>query len=181
MGLISRVSSRTYRYKMSRRRDYEDDSRTHIAARQGDDCDMPVCESASDFSNAAKMFKNASKSSKPHDCPLNKEQLGNKTWSFLHTMAAYYPDKPTPEQQVSMNQFITSFSQFYPCKPCAKDFREDLGYFPVEENTGSRVDLSKYFCMLHNRVSSKLGRETEFDCSIENLDKRWRSNPECKK
>ena len=173
---------------MSRRRntdDDHDDDRTQMAARQGDDCDMPVCESASDFSNDAKMFSKPQSSDLPktnlHNCPLNKEKLGQNTWSFLHTMAAYYPDKPTTEQQSSMNQFITSFSNFYPCKPCARDFREDLGYFPVDENTGSRIDLSKYFCMLHNRVSSKLGREEEFDCGIESLDKRWRKNDECKK
>ena len=145
---------------MSRRnRNYdEDDDRTHIAARQGDDCDMPVCESASDFKNAFNMTSTP-KNDKNHNCPLNKEELGRNTWSFLHTMAAYYPDKPTEQEKTSMNQLITSFSQFYPCKPCAKDFREDLTYFPVEENTNSRIDLSKYFCMLHNRVSTKLGKE----------------------
>lgn len=70
-----------------------------------------------------------------------------------------------------MNSFITTFSKFYPCKTCASDFRDDLELFPPQVN--SRIDLSKYFCFMHNRVNTKLGKE-EFDCSIEKLDMRWK-------
>ena len=149
--------------------------RSSTIARSADDCEQPVCEDAKDFSSVAKMFK-----SHETPCPLKKDQLGRNTWSFLHTMAAHYPDKPSKEDQKSMVEFIKSFGQFYPCKECARDFRDDVKYFPPSEHVFNRIALSQYFCMLHNRVSTKLGRENEFDCSIESLDRRWKYNPDCK-
>jgi FAD-linked sulfhydryl oxidase len=55
---------------------------------------------------------------------LSISLLGIKTWGFLHTMAAYYPDKPTPEERSDMANFFTTFSKFYPCYECAQDFQE---------------------------------------------------------
>ncbi|XP_063229056.1 uncharacterized protein LOC134534508 [Bacillus rossius redtenbacheri] len=57
-------------------------------------------------------------------CPLDKDELGRNTWSFLHTMAAYYPDAPSPEQQTDVRQFFSAFSRLYPCSFCAEDLQE---------------------------------------------------------
>jgi len=152
-------------------------------AKSAEDCKEPVCDDAKEFTNVAKMFTKSSSggpnkpnpNAKPAHCPLNKAQLGRNTWSFLHTTAAYYPEKPTPEDKTEMVHFIRSFSRFYPCRNCAEDFRDDLQYFPPKEHVNSRQNLAQYFCMLHNRVNTKLGKE-EFDCSYDNLKSRWYKN-----
>lgn len=59
------------------------------------------------------------------DCPLDKDELGRSTWGFLHTMASYYPEKPTTTQLQNMTKFFNIFAEFYPCEPCALDFKEE--------------------------------------------------------
>ena len=60
----------------------------------------------------------------PPNCPVDRDELGQATWTFLHTMAAYYPDTPTHKEQDEMKQLIYSFSKFYPCNDCAYYMRE---------------------------------------------------------
>ncbi|GFT69549.1 FAD-linked sulfhydryl oxidase ALR [Nephila pilipes] len=105
---------------------------------------------------------------KAKECPLDREELGRSTWSFLHTMAAYFPEKPSKDQQNDMKNFIGLFSKFYPCKECAEDFREEISTDPPA--TSSRFDLSQWMCKAHNNVNRKLGKPL-FDCS--SVDERW--------
>uniref|UniRef100_A0A1Q3FFL0 Sulfhydryl oxidase n=1 Tax=Culex tarsalis TaxID=7177 RepID=A0A1Q3FFL0_CULTA len=108
----------------------------------------------------------------PKHCPLDKERLGRHTWGLLHTMAAYFPDQPSAEEQSNVRQFFNAFAKVYPCEYCAKDFQQELKTDPPE--TTSQHSLSQWLCRMHNRVNQKLGKPA-FDCS--RVNERWRDGP----
>lgn len=60
-----------------------------------------------------------------HGCPVDKDELGNSTWNLLHTMAAVYPEKPTPSQKEDVKSFFGILSRTYPCDVCAKDLANE--------------------------------------------------------
>ena len=52
-------------------------------------------------------------------CPESVDSLGRGSWSFLHTVAAYYPEKPSHDDQSEMHGFMRALGRFYPCNMCA--------------------------------------------------------------
>lgn len=103
------------------------------------------------------------------DCPLDRERLGNYSWSLLHTIAAKYPERPTPEIQQKMQDFFSTFATFYPCEVCAKDFRQEIKMEPPD--TKSQHAFSQWLCRIHNKINVKLGKEI-FDCT--KVNERWK-------
>ncbi|KAI8426615.1 hypothetical protein MSG28_005395 [Choristoneura fumiferana] len=140
----------------------------------GSDEEEKPCRACSDFKSWAKKqnkstFTPNTKAPPRTDCPLDRKELGHYTWGFLHSMASYYPEKPSRSQQEAMSQFFNIFSQFYPCEPCALDFQDDIKEHPPK--TESRNALAKWLCERHNTVNEKLGKPV-FDCS--KVHERWR-------
>mmetsp|Transcript_58640 Transcript_58640/g.143399 ORF Transcript_58640/g.143399 Transcript_58640/m.143399 type:complete len:190 (+) Transcript_58640:134-703(+) len=111
-------------------------------------------------------------------CPPRSAELGRSSWTLLHSMAAWYPDDPTSQQQHRMANFMEALGDFYPCPWCADDFRTELHKTPPKVET--RTDLCMWLCDQHNRVNSKLGKQL-FDCNMKDLDERWRrsADPKC--
>lgn len=103
------------------------------------------------------------------DEPPDGGQLGRNTWTLLHSVAAYYPMKPSSTQKEEMVQFLKTFSHFFPCKPCARDFEDYLG--ENKPKVEGREALSLWMCDAHNAVNTKLGKPT-FDCRL--WKARWR-------
>eukprot|EP00934_Nitzschia_sp_Nitz4_P003715 Nitzschia sp. Nitz4//scaffold29_size155292//67567//68205//NITZ4_002657-RA/size155292-processed-gene-0.46-mRNA-1//-1//CDS//3329546445//3705//frame0 len=147
------------------------------------DCERPACDdikqalpkSMEDLQAMAKKHQ----AKKKVECPPRSAEIGRSTWKLLHTMAAWYPDKPTNEDKEQMSSFFLALGTFYPCIWCAKDFQQELKKTPPA--TESREDLCMWLCDQHNRVNKKLGKPL-FNCTMPNLDERWRisSNPKCK-
>ena len=88
-------------------------------------------------------------------CPPDSVRLGNHTWTFLHTMAAYYPSHPSRTQQNDMNSFLSLFSKFYPCGYCADHLKEYINEHPPV--VSNNQDLSQWMCQVHNEVNERLG------------------------
>jgi hypothetical protein len=57
---------------------------------------------------------------------VTKEELGRSTWTFLHTLAAQYPEKPTKQQQKDVRTLMDCLTRAYPCGECAGHFMEVL-------------------------------------------------------
>lgn len=108
----------------------------------------------------------------PPGCPPDVEQLGRATWTFLHTTAAYYPEKPNPSQRANMLMLLRSLPVLYPCTWCADDFGKDIEKHAPD--VSGRTTLSRWLCERHNEVNQKLGKE-KFDCA--KVDERWKDGP----
>jgi mitochondrial FAD-linked sulfhydryl oxidase len=107
----------------------------------------------------------------PSDCPPDVEQLGRSTWTMLHTMAATYPEQAPSSMQTVIKQFISTFSQLYPCGWCAEDFRAWMKEPGNEPKVQGQDELGMWMCQAHNAVNVKLGKP-EFDCSL--WKQRWK-------
>ncbi|XP_065155372.1 FAD-linked sulfhydryl oxidase ALR-like isoform X1 [Atheta coriaria] len=103
------------------------------------------------------------------DCPLDKDELGQKSWGLLHTIAAKYPKKPNDSDKQDIKTFFNVFAKLYPCSHCAEGLREDLKEHPIRTN--NQDELSQWLCEIHNRVNLKIGKPA-FDCS--KVHERWR-------
>lgn len=110
----------------------------------------------------------------PEGCPPDVEQLGRATWTFLHTTAAYYPDKPSPSQRTRMLGLLMSLPVLYPCSWCASHLGSEMQRHPPD--VSGRVGLSRWLCERHNEVNERLGKPL-FDCSLKSTDERWKDGP----
>ncbi|KAL0696874.1 hypothetical protein Bca4012_064054 [Brassica carinata] len=100
--------------------------------------------------------------------PVTKEELGKATWTFLHTLAAQYPEKPTRQQKRDVKELMAILSRMYPCRECADHFKEILRSNPTQ--AGSQEEFSHWLCHVHNTVNRSLGKLV-FPC--ERVDARW--------
>jgi hypothetical protein len=107
-----------------------------------DPCANPACHSMAEMMKLASANRGATKKKKettkpvenpyPVGCPVDRELLGRSTWYLIHTIAANYPEDPSPQIQKDTTDFIISLSKVYPCPHCAEDFRTSVEALPPE-------------------------------------------------
>ncbi|KAM0683048.1 Flavin-linked sulfhydryl oxidase of the mitochondrial IMS [Mitosporidium daphniae] len=105
----------------------------------------------------------------PFPSPPDADRLGRETWTFLHTLAAYYPSKPSLDHQMKTQQFFYLLPSLYPCNVCAEHLKDELQTNPPKVD--SNVNLSNWLCDIHNEVNGRLGKPI-FDCS--KVLERWK-------
>eukprot|EP00049_Salpingoeca_infusionum_P009713 m.165018 g.165018 ORF g.165018 m.165018 type:complete len:190 (-) comp14416_c0_seq2:1112-1681(-) len=105
-------------------------------------------------------------------CPLNRRELGRASWAFLHTMAAYYPERATEKEQEQMLEFMKLYIIKYPCGYCGDTSWQDMMRNPPRLE--GRQQFSQWMCEMHNDVNERLGKPL-FNCS--QYLERWRTGP----
>ena len=141
-------------------------------------CEDPVCKSKMD------MFSKAMKAHTPKagatsvvsekealECPVNKDELGKQSWTLLHTMAAYFSERPKAEQRLYAELYFKTLAALYPCKVCAEHMRNYIEEAPPDAS--SREALCLWVCDFHNQVNELTGKPA-FPCNIKSLDERWK-------
>ena len=88
-----------------------------------------------------------------HECPPDRMELGSKTWTLLHSVAAYFPASPSPEAQEDARTLMSVMSRLYPCQDCAEDLRADLVTHPPRVT--SSAEFSQWMCEMHNRSENQ--------------------------
>lgn len=96
-------------------------------------------------------------------CGGREAGFGRDTWNFLHTLAANYPEDPSPEQQEKMMDMMRIFVYFYP-RP---NYYFRRSAMQEEPDTANRESFSQWMCRLHNRVNIQKGKPM-FDCASVN-------------
>ncbi|MES1919898.1 Flavin-linked sulfhydryl oxidase of the mitochondrial IMS [Bonamia ostreae] len=151
------------------------------------ECDNPSCEDSVvagaieslqpgdllkslEKSNVAK--KRRTEAYQNSNGPLNRAEIGRATWAFMHTTAAFYPNKPKKVFQKEMKMLMYLLVKHYPCSYCSDMTMTEMAHNPPR--TGSRNDFAKWVCEIHNEVNDRLGKPV-FPCDIDSLDKRWRN------
>ena len=99
---------------------------------------------------------------------MNTSFWGPSGWVFLHTLTFIYPEHPTYNDKVKMQQFMNTINYILPCKYCRLSFTKYSQSLPIHEYLDSRDKMIVWLYKIHNKVNKKL-RKQGF-CKYDNPD-----------
>ena len=91
---------------------------------------------------------------------------GPGLWFLLHTMAAAYPDAPTPEDRRHHMAFLRTLPHVLPCAGCRKGMTALSACGPLKLAPNVLRDKFSFFKWtvdLHNAVNAKVGKRVNPD------------------
>jgi hypothetical protein len=94
-------------------------------------------------------------------------------WMTLHSVSAIYPEKPTVEERMILEQFVEAFRESITCSHCKGHFTGMFNMYRKQypEWSSSRYHFFLFVCRAHNTVNKRLDKpiiQTLADC-IETL------------
>lgn len=102
--------------------------------------------------------------------PPSKRELGQASWTLIHSIAANYSHTPTANDQYHAKAFLRSIAKLYPCKRCRQHFDKYIAAAPPD--LSNRDGFVLWACSAHNAVNRRQNKE-EFPCRMADLDRRW--------
>ena len=111
---------------------------------------------------------------------MDTKVWGPAGWVFLHTTTFNYPtkidlrNKRHRDIKKYTRQLFNNLRHTLPCKYCRQSFAEFLKELPIDDNLGTRQDLTWWLYSIHNLVNAKLRRQ-ERQALSKALDKMYRA------
>ena len=99
---------------------------------------------------------------------MNTTFWGPSGWEFLHTLTFLYPEQPSYNDKVKMQNFMKSISFILPCKYCRISFTKYSNSLPITDYLDTKETMVEWLYKIHNKVNKKL-RGQGF-CKYENPD-----------
>lgn len=90
-------------------------------------------------------------------------------WMALHSISAIYPENPTPEERMLLQQWVESFRESITCTHCKTHFTGMLNMYKRKypDWSASRYNFFLFVCRAHNTVNKRLDKpiiQTLNDC-----------------
>lgn len=79
---------------------------------------------------------------------------GKRQWELLHQYVAAYPDKPTPEHEHALREYVLALMLLLPCTACGRHWSQ---LAPSVQTTSRRAAI-KWAVDAHNAVNRRLNK-----------------------
>jgi hypothetical protein len=105
---------------------------------------------------------------------------GPHGWTFIHTIALYYPDKPSIIEQDNMVNFFNNIGKVLPCPKCREHYNTNLNKQELKIASKSRDLLFSWTVMMHNKVNKQNNKKIwTVDEAMKNMAKLYESQEKC--